>query len=149
MAAASASTVMEAKLSRGPSRLGTLVFGLVFLAGLVWSGLPRSRAMLYPMPNASVFQSVTFLLPFIHIIILLTTISLLPHPPSEAILVASPLLSKRRVPLATAQRAAVHPPRSRKLLFCLRALLSSAARSLASQLFGRTLPAFIGGMHVQ
>jgi hypothetical protein len=108
-----------------------------------------SRRAFVPNPNASLSQSVTALLPFIHIIILLTIISFLPHPPFEAIFVASPLLPKRRVPLATAQRAAVNPPRSRKLLFCLRAFLPSAARSRASQPFGRIFPAFIGGMHVQ
>ena len=43
MAAASASTVMEAKLSRGPGRLGTLVFGLVFLAGLIFIGYSIAR----------------------------------------------------------------------------------------------------------
>src|SRR5271157_561237 len=43
MAAASASTVIQAKLSRGPSRIGTLVFGLVFLAGLIFIGYSIAR----------------------------------------------------------------------------------------------------------
>ncbi|MGA2300220.1 MAG: hypothetical protein ABSG77_05950 [Candidatus Acidiferrum sp.] len=43
MAAASASTVMEAKLSRGPSRIGTLVFGVVFLSGLIFIGYSIAR----------------------------------------------------------------------------------------------------------
>jgi PiT family inorganic phosphate transporter len=34
---------MEAKLSRGPGRLGTLVFGLVFLAGLIFIGYSIAR----------------------------------------------------------------------------------------------------------
>jgi hypothetical protein len=36
MATASASSVMEAKLSRGPSRIGTLIFGTVSIAGLIF-----------------------------------------------------------------------------------------------------------------
>ena len=43
MAVASASTVIQAKLSRGPSRIGTLVFGLVFLAGLIFIGYSIAR----------------------------------------------------------------------------------------------------------
>jgi len=43
MSAASASTAMEAKLSRGPSRIGTLVFGVVFLAGLIFIGYSIAR----------------------------------------------------------------------------------------------------------
>jgi PiT family inorganic phosphate transporter len=40
---ASASSVMEAKLSRGPSRVGTLVFGVVLIAGLIFIGTNISR----------------------------------------------------------------------------------------------------------
>jgi len=43
MAAASASTVMEAKLSRGPSRIGTLIFGVVLVAGLIFIGKSIAR----------------------------------------------------------------------------------------------------------
>ena len=45
MAAASASAVMEAKLSKGPSRIGTLIFGLVFIAGLIFIGTSIARDM--------------------------------------------------------------------------------------------------------
>jgi PiT family inorganic phosphate transporter len=38
MATASASPVLEAKLARGPSRVGTLIFGLVLVAGLIFIG---------------------------------------------------------------------------------------------------------------
>jgi inorganic phosphate transporter, PiT family len=38
MGTVSASSVMEAKLSRGPSRTGTLVFGAVLVAGLIFIG---------------------------------------------------------------------------------------------------------------
>jgi hypothetical protein len=34
---------MEAKLSRGPSRIGTLVFGVVFLSGLIFIGYSIAR----------------------------------------------------------------------------------------------------------
>src|SRR5450432_1939789 len=43
MAAVSASTVMEAKLSKGPSRTGTLIFGLVLIAGLIFIGTSIAR----------------------------------------------------------------------------------------------------------
>jgi PiT family inorganic phosphate transporter len=43
MAAASASSVMEAKLSRGPSRVGILIFGAVLIAGLIFIGTSISR----------------------------------------------------------------------------------------------------------
>jgi PiT family inorganic phosphate transporter len=43
MATASASSVIEAKLSRGPSRVGTLVFGAVLIAGLIFIGTSISR----------------------------------------------------------------------------------------------------------
>jgi PiT family inorganic phosphate transporter len=43
MAAASASAVMKAKLSKGPSRTGTLAFALVLLAGLVFIGTSIAR----------------------------------------------------------------------------------------------------------
>src|SRR5450755_4332316 len=43
MAAASASSVMEAKLSKGPSRLGSLIFLVVLLAGLIFIGTSIAR----------------------------------------------------------------------------------------------------------
>ena len=43
MAAASASSVLEAKFSRGPSRVGMLVFGVVLIAGLVFIGSSIAR----------------------------------------------------------------------------------------------------------
>jgi hypothetical protein len=43
MAAASASTVLEAKLSHGPSRIGTLIFGVVLVAGLIFIGQSIAR----------------------------------------------------------------------------------------------------------
>jgi hypothetical protein len=43
MTAASASAVLEAKLSRGPSRIGTLIFGVVLLAGLIFIGQSIAR----------------------------------------------------------------------------------------------------------
>src|ERR1035438_4063367 len=43
MAAASASTVMEAKLNKGPSRVGALTFGIVLIAGLVFIGTSIAR----------------------------------------------------------------------------------------------------------
>ena len=43
MATASASSVMEAKLSRGPSRVGILIFGAVLIAGLIFIGTSISR----------------------------------------------------------------------------------------------------------
>src|SRR5450432_2199867 len=45
MAAASASSVMEAKLSKGPSRLGSLIFLVVLLAGLIFIGTSIARDM--------------------------------------------------------------------------------------------------------
>ena len=43
MATASASSVMEAKLSQGPSRIGTLIFGAVLIAGLIFIGTSISH----------------------------------------------------------------------------------------------------------
>ena len=43
MASASASSVMEAKLSRGPSRIGTLIFGVMLIAGLIFIGTSISH----------------------------------------------------------------------------------------------------------
>ncbi len=43
MAAASASAVMEAKLSKGPSKVGMLVFALVLLGGLIFIGTSIAR----------------------------------------------------------------------------------------------------------
>jgi inorganic phosphate transporter, PiT family len=43
MAAASASSALEAKLSRGPSRIGTLIFGVVLVAGLIFIGQSIAR----------------------------------------------------------------------------------------------------------
>src|SRR5208282_456389 len=43
MATASASSVIEAKLSRGPSRVGTLIFGVVLIAGLIFIGQSIAR----------------------------------------------------------------------------------------------------------
>jgi inorganic phosphate transporter, PiT family len=43
MATASASSVMEAKLSRGPGRVGILVFGAVLVAGLIFIGTSISH----------------------------------------------------------------------------------------------------------
>jgi PiT family inorganic phosphate transporter len=43
MATASASSVMGAKLSRGPSRVGILIFGAVLIAGLIFIGTSISR----------------------------------------------------------------------------------------------------------
>ncbi len=43
MATASASPVIEAKLSRGPSRIGILVFGVVLVAGLIFIGQSIAR----------------------------------------------------------------------------------------------------------
>ena len=43
MATASASSVMEAKLSQGPSRIGTLIFGVVLIAGLIFIGTSISH----------------------------------------------------------------------------------------------------------
>src|SRR5271169_1721173 len=43
MASVSASSVMESKLSRGPSRIGTLIFGLVLIAGLIFIGTSISH----------------------------------------------------------------------------------------------------------
>ena len=43
MATASASPVMEAKLSRGPSRVGILICGAVLIAGLILIGTSISR----------------------------------------------------------------------------------------------------------
>jgi inorganic phosphate transporter, PiT family len=45
MAAASASTVIEAKLNKAPSRMGTLIFALVFIAGLIFIGTSIARDM--------------------------------------------------------------------------------------------------------
>jgi inorganic phosphate transporter, PiT family len=43
MATASVSSVMEAKLSRGPGRTGMLIFGLVLVAGLIFIGNSIAR----------------------------------------------------------------------------------------------------------
>jgi inorganic phosphate transporter, PiT family len=43
MATASASSVMEAKLSRGPGRVGILIFGAVLVAGLIFIGTSISH----------------------------------------------------------------------------------------------------------
>ena len=102
-----------------------------------------------PSPNALVFQFVAFLLPILHIIILLTIISLLLHPPSEAVLVASPLLSKEELRLRPHNVPRLTRRARAMCWICLRALLPPAARSVASRSLGRIIPALIGGMHVQ
>ena len=43
MATASGSSVMEAKLGRGPSRVGILIFGAVLVVGLIFIGTSISR----------------------------------------------------------------------------------------------------------
>ena len=43
MAAASTSSVIDAKLSRGPSRIGTVIFAIVLLAGLIFIGQSIAR----------------------------------------------------------------------------------------------------------
>lgn len=43
MAVASTSSVLYEKLNRGPSRIGTLIFGAVLIAGLIFIGSSISR----------------------------------------------------------------------------------------------------------
>jgi hypothetical protein len=46
MAVASASVAVQEKLSKGPSRLGMLIFGVVLLAGIIFIGTSIARDLM-------------------------------------------------------------------------------------------------------